>query len=244
MEIKKSESADLRKNIWTYVLTGLAFMLLLSWQALEVESKEIVITLPEEEPDPVSMVEEDVPIMMLLDTPPPPPPPPVIPEKIEIVEDDKEIVEQVLAPTETTVTEEVKEVKVAEVRTEARAVEVIEDVPFAVIENAPVFPGCENKKTNEDRKKCMSEKVTAFVNKNFNTGLANEQGLEGRQQIVVQFKVDKNGDIVDVQTKAKNTALQKEALRVINKLPKMQPGRQRGKAVSVIYGFPIIFQVQ
>lgn len=244
MEIKKSESADLRKNIWTYVLTGLAFMLLLSWQALEVESKEVVVIEPEEELEIVQMEEEDVPIMMMLDTPPPPPPPPVIPEKIEIVEDEKEIVETILAPTETTIVEEVKEVKITEVRTEARVAEVIADVPFAVIENVPVYPGCEDKKNNDDRKKCMSEKITNFVNKNFNTGLANEQGLEGRQQIGVQFKIDKNGDIVGVQAKAKNAALQKEAERVINKLPKMIPGKQRGKPVGVIYGLPIIFQVQ
>lgn len=244
MEIKKSENADLRKNIMTYVLTGLAFMLLLSWQALEVESKEIIVLEPEEEEDFTAVQEEDVPIMMMLDTPPPPPPPPVIPEKIEIVEDEKEIVETIIAPTETKITEEVKEIKVAEVSTEARVAEVIADVPFAIIENVPVYPGCEGKKNNEDRKKCMSEKITNFVNKNFNTGIANEQNLEGRQSISVQFTIDKNGDVVGVQTKAKNAALQKEAERVINKLPKMTPGKQRGKAVGVIYGLPIIFQVQ
>jgi protein TonB len=244
MEIKKSETADLRKNIWTYVLTGLAFMLLLSWQALEVESQEIVMIEPDEGLDTVQIQEEDVPIMMMLDTPPPPPPPPVIPEKIEIVEDEKEIVETILAPTETTITEEVKEVKVTAVAREARVAEVIDDVPFAVIENVPVYPGCEDKKNNDDRKKCMSEKITSFVNKNFNTGLANEQGLEGRQTISVQFKIDKSGEVVGVLTKAKNAALQREAERVINKLPKMIPGKQRGKPVGVIYGLPIVFQVQ
>jgi len=244
MEIKKSETADLRKNIWTYVLTGLAFMVLLSWQVLEIESQEVVIIETEDDLDSVQIQEEDVPIMMMLDTPPPPPPPPVIPEKIEIVEDEKEIVETILAPTETTITEEVKEVKVTEIAREARVAEVIDDVPFAVIENVPVYPGCEDKKNNDDRKKCMSEKITSFVNKNFNTGLANEQGLEGRQTIAVQFKIDKSGEVVGVVTKAKNAALQREAERVINKLPKMIPGKQRGKPVGVIYGLPIVFQVQ
>ncbi len=245
MEIKKTESADLRKNITTYVLTGLAFMLLLSWQALEIESTEIE-EIPEEIVLDMSQTqEEDVPVVMMqLDTPPPPPPPPVIPEKIEIVEKEKEIIEQIIAPTETTITEEIKEVTVSEVRREAVAAEVIADLPFNVIENVPVFPGCEGKKNNDDRKKCMNEKIQQFVNKNFNTGLANEQGLEGRQSIAVQFKVDENGDVVNVQTKAKNAALQKEAQRVVAKLPKMTPGKQRNRPVGVIYTFPIIFSVQ
>ena len=38
--------------------------------------------------------------------------------------------------------------------------------------------------------------------------------------------------------------LEKEAQRVINLLPKMKPGKQRGKAVIVPYSLPIIFQVQ
>ncbi len=45
MEIKKSESADLRKNITLYALTGLAFMLLISWQGLEYQT----MTIEEEE---------------------------------------------------------------------------------------------------------------------------------------------------------------------------------------------------
>ena len=57
--------------------------------------------------------------------------------------------------------------------------EVEEDieVPFAVIENVPVFPGCENEKGNDAKKKCMSEKISDFVNKKFNTELAGELGL-------------------------------------------------------------------
>lgn len=244
MEIKKSEKADLRNSIMTYVLAGLAFMLLLSWRALEIETKEVVITEEEEDEIPLTIEEEDIPIMQMLDTPPPPPPPPQIPEKIEIVENEKEIVEEIIAPTEVKQQEEVKIVKVEAVRKEVGVVDEIADVPFAVIENVPIYPGCEGKKNNDDRKKCMSDKITAFVNKNFNTGLANELGLEGRQQISVQFKIDKNGEVVGVASKAKNPGLEKEAERVIAKLPKMTPGKQRGKPVGVIYGLPIIFQVQ
>ena len=54
----------------------------------------------------------------------------------------------------------------------------------------------------------------------------------------------KTGDIVDVQVRAPHPSLEKEARRVIGILPKMKPGRQRGKAVRVPYYLPIKFQVQ
>jgi protein TonB len=90
----------------------------------------------------------------------------------------------------------------------------------------------------------MSEKISQHVNKNFNTELAGDLGLSGRQRISVIFKIDKNGNITDVRSRAPHPGLEREAARVINKLPKMQPGKQRGKAVTVQYSLPIIFQVQ
>ncbi len=241
MEVKKSEKADLRKNITLYALTGLAFMLLISWQALEYETSEIeeveeVFVVQEAE------IEEEIPITQMLDTPPPPPPPPPAPEIIEVVENDVEIEEIPIEDTETDLEEEIVEVE--DVETEYVAEEVIADVPFAIIENVPIYPGCEDMKSNDDRMKCMNEKIQRFVNKNFNTGLANELGLEGRQKISVRFKIDSKGNIVDIASSAKHPRLQSEAARVVNKLPSMTPGRQRGKAVNVIYALPIVFQVQ
>ena len=83
-----------------------------------------------------------------------------------------------------------------------------------------------------------------FIRKKFNTDLAQEVGLSGIQQIRVFFKIDKTGDIVDIQVRAPHPSLEKEARRVIGLLPKMKPGRQRGKAVRVPYYLPIKFQVQ
>jgi protein TonB len=242
MEIKKSESADLRKNITTYALMGLAFMLLVAWQVLEYESREV--TQVEEYEEPMAMVDEEVvPITMMLNTPPPPPPPPPVePEILEVVEDDVEIEEVQIQDTETTEEEEIVEIE--DVGEEVGTEEVIADVPFAIIENVPIYPGCEKKKNNPDRKKCMEEKIKRFVNKTFDTGLASELGLEGRQKIVVQFKIDSKGRVTGVQSRAPHPRLKDEAARVINKLPEMTPGMQRGKPVGVIYALPIIFQVQ
>ena len=57
-------------------------------------------------------------------------------------------------------------------------------------------------------------------------------------------KIDKNGNVTGVRSRAPHPRLEKEAARVINMLPKMKPGRQRGKAVTVPYSLPITFQVQ
>ena len=68
-------------------------------------------------------------------------------------------------------------------------------MPFAVIENVPVFPGCERGKQFEKRRKCMSEKIAKFVQRRFNTDLAGDLGLSGRQRINVIFKIDKRGNV-------------------------------------------------
>lgn len=183
--------------------------------------------------------DEEIPITEQIQTPPPPPPPPAAPEVIEIVEDEEEVEETVIESTETDQEEEIVEIEEVEVE------EVEEDieVPFAVIENVPIYPGCE-KGSNDAKRKCMSDKISKFVQKKFNTDLAGDLGLTGRQRINVIFKIDKNGNVTGVRSRAPHPRLEKEAARVINLLPKMKPGKQRGKAVTVPYSLPIVFQVQ
>ena len=182
--------------------------------------------------------EEEVPITEQVQPPPPPPPPPPAPEVIEIVEDEEEVEETVIESTETDQEEEIdiEDLDVEEVEEDV-------EVPFAVIENVPVFPGCE-RGNNAKKRKCMSEKIAKFVQRKFNTELAGDLGLSGRQRISVIFKIDKSGNVTGVRARAPHPRLEKEAQRVINLLPKMQPGKQRGKAVIVPYSLPIIFQVQ
>ena len=238
MEPKKNKNVDVMRNSKLFMALGLALMLFITYQAInhktyEKESIDIGQLNLEDE------LEEEVPMTQQLQTPPPPPPPPAAPEVIEVVEDEEEVEETVIESTETDMEEEIVEVEEVEVE------EVEEDieVPFAVIENVPVYPGCD-KGNNAKKKKCMSEKITKFVQKNFNTDLAGDLGLSGRQRISVIFKIDKNGNITGVRSRAPHPRLEQEAARVINKLPKMKPGRQRGKPVIVPYSLPIVFQVQ
>ena len=86
-------------------------------------------------------------------------------------------------------------------------------------------------------------KITQMVNREFNTNLGKELGLKGVNRIYVRFKIDANGDIVDIGARGPHPALEAEAKRVINMLPAMTPGKQRGKNVGVLYSLPIVFQV-
>ncbi|XCF06698.1 energy transducer TonB [Tamlana crocina] len=238
MEPKKNPKANVGRNSSLYFAIGLALMLFLTnyainYKTYDKEEIDIGMVSMEEE------IEEEIPLTEQIQTPPPPPPPPAAPEVIEIVEDEVEVEETVIESTEVNQETEIVEVEEVEV------VEVEEDidVPFSVIENVPVFPGCE-KGSNQEKRDCMSEKIQKFVQKKFNTDLASDLGLSGRQRINVIFKIDKTGSVTGIRSRAPHPALEKEAARVINLLPKMKPGKQRGKPVNVPYSLPIIFQVQ
>ncbi len=118
-----------------------------------------------------------------------------------------------------------------------------ETIPFSVIEKVPVYPGCTG--NNDDLKKCMSNKISKLVGKNFNIDLAQNLGLKaGKQRIVVQFIIDKDGNVAKIKAKAPHPNLKDEAIRIINLLPKMKAGISKGKNVNVRYNLPIIFNVE
>ena len=237
MESKKNPKADISRNASLYFAIGLALMVFLSyttinWKVYDKSDIDIGLVNMDELDD------EEVPLLEQVVPPAPPPPPPAAPEVIEIVEDEEEVEETVIESTETDQEEEmeIEDLDIEEVEEDI-------EVPFSVIENVPIFPGCD-KGNNAQRRKCMSQKITKFVQRKFNTDLAGDLGLSGRQRISVIFKIDKNGDVVGVRARAPHPRLVKEATRVVNLLPKMKPGKQRGKAVIVPYSLPIIFQVQ
>ncbi|MGB5418654.1 energy transducer TonB [Algibacter sp.] len=120
-----------------------------------------------------------------------------------------------------------------------------DNVPFVSIQNAPIYPGCESAKNNDARKKCMSEKITKLIQRKFEgSDIAANYGFTGRQKIDVQFTIDKTGHITDIKTRAPHPKLEQEAVRVINFIPEMTPGKQRDTNVGVIYTLPIVFLVQ
>ncbi|MCD2257858.1 energy transducer TonB [Psychroserpens luteolus] len=240
MEPKKNRKAEIGRNSSLYFAVSLLLILTLTYLTINYKSyAKDSIDIGQLDLD--ALEEEEIPITNHeVIPPPPPPPPPVVPEEIEIVEDEKEIEETVIESTETDQEEEIVEVEDVEVE------EVEEDieVPFHIIENVPVFPGCEKKKTNDKKRQCMSDKIKKFINKKFNLDLANDLGLQsGRYRISMMFTIDEKGNVVNIQARGPDPRLDKEAKRVLGLLPRMLPGKQRGRPVRVPYAFPLTFKV-
>ena len=114
-------------------------------------------------------------------------------------------------------------------------------VPSEILDNVPVYPGCKGSELK--KRKCMSERIAKFVERKFNTDIAADLGLTGRQRIGIIFKIDTLGNITGVRARAPHPRLEQEAVRVINLLPKMKPAIKNGKPVIVPYSLPMIFQV-
>ncbi|PKP29416.1 MAG: energy transducer TonB, partial [Bacteroidetes bacterium HGW-Bacteroidetes-18] len=155
-------------------------------------------------------------------------------------EDEKEVEETVIKSTESNQDEAIEVKKIVEVNLDE---DIMEDVPFAIIEDVPVFPGCKGSKA--ELKECLQDKIAKHVNSKFNADLASDLGLTpGIKKIFVMFKIDKTGNITDVQARAPHKRLEAEAIRVVESLPKMIPGKQRGRPVGVKYSLPIAFKVE
>ncbi len=242
MEIKKSAKATLENYSKIFIQLGLALALLIVYFSLEYKVYERTISDLTGNIDQ-EVMEDIIPITERVELVKPPPPPPPAPEVIEIVEDVAEIEETVLESTETDESEAIEIIDISEIEEVVEEEEIIEVVPFAVIEEAPIYPGC--KGTKAQRKKCLQQKIREHVNKKYNVGLAEELGLDpGKKKVYVLFKIDYKGNIVDVRARGPHKRLEKEAIRVVQLLPKMIPAKQRGKSVNIKYTLPITLEVR
>lgn len=118
-------------------------------------------------------------------------------------------------------------------------------IPFSIIDKAPVYKGCNRKLKNEELLKCMNGEVSKFIANNFNINLASELGLsKGVKRIYVSFYINKKGKVSDVRARGPHRDLEAEAIRVINKMPKLKrPGYFKNKPVIVPYSLPIVFRI-
>ena len=116
------------------------------------------------------------------------------------------------------------------------------DIPFAIIEEVPIYPGCEDFERNK-RMECFNNKVTEHINTTFKYPLkARKKNIQGR--VLVLFLINKEGEITNIETRGGDPILQTEALRIVRLLPKMKPGMQKGKPVNVKYALPITFKLE
>jgi protein TonB len=212
-------------------------MLFVSWRLIEFKTYE------KDQFDYESILveqdeEEEIPLTEQIKTPPPPPPPPVqAPTEIEIVEDEEEVEETIIESTETD-RDEIIEVEDVVIEEE----EEIIDVPFAVIEDVPVFPGCEDVEKNQLRN-CFQEQMNKHIRRNFRyPEIAQEMGIQGR--VFVNFIISEDGSITNIRMRGPDKNLEGEAKRIISLLPNMTPGKQRGRPVRVPFSIPIVFRLQ
>ena len=234
MQPKKNPKADLNKNRNLYFVMGLTLVLGVTWGAIEYKTYEKVFDLAAL--DMLEDDDEDIPITEQLKTPPPPPPPPPAPEVIEVVEDEEEVEETVIESTET----DQDEIIIEEIEVEEEFDDI--DVPFAVIEDVPIFPGCESVAKSQ-RRACFQEQMNKHIRRNFRyPEIAQEMGIQGR--VYVNFIIAKDGSITNIRMRGPDKNLENEAQRIISRLPQMTPGKQRGRAVRVPCSIPSTFRLQ
>lgn len=178
--------------------------------------------------------------------PPPPPPPPVIQE----IPNDVSV--------EETVTFESQDIQEEDEVDAPPPVEnkpppppppppppkEVEDEIFKVVEDNPAFPGCEDIRDKVEKKKCAEEKMLQFIYGNIKyPAIARENGVEG--MVVVSFVVEKDGSITGATVlRDIGAGCGQEALRVVNQMPKWEPGKQRGRPVRVQFNLPVRFKLE
>ena len=118
-------------------------------------------------------------------------------------------------------------------------------VPFAVLEDAPNFEACKEF-TYQEAKECFYVEMNKHIKKYFTYPKeAKEANVQGR--VIVMFIINKTGELEQISVKGTRKEgsefLEKEALRIVNLLPKFIPGKQRGRRVNVSYALPIIFKL-
>lgn len=252
MIIKKNPKIDLEKYRVHFFLIGLALSLLAviylfnirfydeeieAPQTIVIDGDEIVIPITRREPPKTNSA-----------------PPKELPSQLDIIDDDKIVSEELdMSATETDESEFLtdKDVRYVEgdgpieiIGEEAEVLEELEDpIPFALVESVPVFPGCENLSSNDERKACFQKKLLEFVGANFvYSESARQLKIQGR--VIVQFVVEKNGQVSNVEVlRGVDPWLDEEAQRVIRSLPRIKPASQRGKDVRMSFVVPITLKL-
>lgn len=102
---------------------------------------------------------------------------------------------------------------------------------FDVVESMPTYPG-------------GMGALMQYLSSNIKYPTdAEKNGIQGR--VITTFVVEKDGSITDVRvTKSIYPSLDKEAIRVVSKMPKWIPGKQNGSVVRVKYTLPLTFRLQ
>ena len=229
MELKKSPKVDLESKRNVYLMIGLVVslglvLLAFEWTAKPTKADSLGSI------NALDVEEEIIPITREQEIkPPPPPPPPKVVEVLNIVDDKAEIDDEL--QIEDSEADDNTLINVAPVIAAKEEEEEEEAQVFFIVEDMPEFPGGE-----------MALR-TYIANAIKYPVIAQENGIQGK--VYVTFVVGKDGSVSNASiARGVDPSIDKEALRVINSLPKWKPGKQRGKPVNVSYTVPINFQLQ
>ena len=176
------------------------------------------------------------------------PPPPALKSSIKftapVIKKDEEVADEDQMKSQEELTESKVTISIADVQgTDEEGGVLVEDLKqvvteapveeevFDMVEQAPQFPG-------------GPAELMAWLGKNIRYPvIAQENGIQGR--VICQFVVGSDGSVRDIKVmRGVDASLDKEAVRVIQSMPKWIPGRQNGKAVSVRYTLPVTFRLQ
>ncbi|WP_313381580.1 TonB family protein [Proteiniphilum saccharofermentans] len=227
-EVKKTPKANLERHRGTYILMGLVLGVSILFFAFEwsTETRKLDENVIVQD----VLAEEEIEITRH-EPPPPPPPPPPEPETPEIIEVVEEKVETKMEiKTEDDQTQKQTEVYIPPPPPKPKQEEVTEEI-FVVVEEQPEFPGGQ-----AAMMKFLSDNIRYPV-------IAQENGIQGR--VICSFVVERDGSITDVQVvRGVDPSLDREAIRVIQQMPRWKPGKQRGSAVRVRFTLPVVFRLQ
>ncbi len=234
MELKKNPKKDLNKNSGLYFVIGLTLVMVLAYVAFEWKTydKTNIEFYGMNELD--NDLLEEAPPLIILKTPPPPIM--VTPSILDIIPDEEDQEEtdfEVIEPDQETEILQIEDIPDIDDDPEI-------NVNWVSIEEVPIFPGCEDEK---DKRACFQKMMNKHIKKLFRyPEPAQEMGIEGK--VFTQFTIQADGTIGDVRLSGPHKILEKESARIIGKLPKMTPGKQRDKNVKVAFTIPINFRLQ
>jgi hypothetical protein len=101
------------------------------------------------------------------------------------------------------------------------------------VEIPPVYNGCENL-SNEETRGCFKDKVTAFIKREFDLNVLKELNLSKPKTVDTFFIITENGNLTGMKVRNAEVTIQAEILRVLRKMPVMNPAIDNGKSVSVL----------
>jgi len=147
-------------------------------------------------------------------------------------------------PVETAKKEVVKIAAVADKEKTVKLKKTPTSMTLNRVDMPPTYPGC--KGNAKAKKRCFDISIKKFVARKFNTDVTDHLSLSaGRKRMFASFDVNKEGKVVNIRVKGIHKDLEKEAVRVIKKLPKMFAARQDDELVILRnYTFPIYIEVE